>query len=101
MKGYPDFSEQELLDVGCNMAWYSDHIARLITTSVYEFVKDFHKRGLVAWEDWAKAHPESPPRYSAPDSAQKLRQLQEKYFKASQTAKSEPSRDEAVVLQAR
>jgi 2-methylisocitrate lyase-like PEP mutase family enzyme len=100
MKGYPDFTEQELLNVGCNMAWYSDHIARLITTSVYEFVKDFQNRGLVAWEEWAKAHPNSPPRYNAPDSVQKLRQLQEKYF-PNQTAKAAPAAEAPVAVPAR
>ncbi len=62
MKGKLDraLSLPEHAELGLNAAWYTFLPDQAIKIASWEFMRDFSARGLDAWFDFEKAHPERP-----------------------------------------
>lgn len=62
MKGKLDraLTLPEHAELGLNAAWYTFLPDQAIKTASWEFMRDFEARGLDAWFDFEKAHPERP-----------------------------------------
>jgi 2-methylisocitrate lyase-like PEP mutase family enzyme len=75
----------EHLALGVNIAWYPSFTHQVIWAALWDFMQDFNARGLAAWEDFAAARRDRP--YPQPaigpdgEGLEKLRQLEERYFK--------------------
>ena len=78
-------SLEEHLALGVNVAWYPGFTHHVIWAALWDFMRDFQKRGVQAWEDFRAAHEHTP--YPIPDvppdgeSGEKQRELEQRYFK--------------------
>jgi len=74
----------EHLALGVNIAWYPGFTHQVMWAALWDFMQDFQKRGITAWEDFAASRKDRPfPRPEAgPDGegAEKQRELEERYF---------------------
>jgi|SRR5262245_15016773 len=77
-------SLKEHLELGLNVAWYSGLGTAVTYATLWEFLKDFQKRELAAWEDFCVAHKENPylrgNRGPIAEGREKQRELEERYF---------------------
>ena len=78
-------SLEEHLALGVNVAWYPGFTHHVIWAALWDFMRDFQKRGIKAWEDFQAAHDRAP--YPIPDvppsgeGGEKQRELEQRYFK--------------------
>jgi len=78
-------SLEEHLALGVNVAWYPGFTHHVIWAALWDFMRDFQKRGIQAWEDFQAAHEHTP--YPIPDvppggeGGEKQRELEQRYFK--------------------
>ena len=78
-------SLEEHLALGVNVAWYPGFTHHVIWAALWDFMRDFQKRGIQAWEDFQAAHGHTP--YPVPDvppsgeGGEKQRELEQRYFK--------------------
>ena len=78
-------SLEEHLALGVNVAWYPGFTHHVIWAALWDFMRDFQKRGIQAWEDFQAAHEHRP--YPIPDvppggeGGEKQRELEQRYFK--------------------
>jgi 2-methylisocitrate lyase-like PEP mutase family enzyme len=49
-------SLEEHLALGVNVAWYPGFTHHVIWAALWDFMRDFQKRGIQAWEDFQAAH---------------------------------------------
>jgi 2,3-dimethylmalate lyase len=81
----------EHLALGINIAWYPGFTHQVMWAALYDFMRDFEKRGIVAWNDFQASRKDNPyPRPEAgPDGegAEKQRELEERYFLPASLAK--------------
>jgi 2-methylisocitrate lyase-like PEP mutase family enzyme len=76
-------SAEEHLALGVNVAWYPGFTHQVMWAAIWEFMQDFQKRGVTAWEDFQKKHsgypiPDVPPEG---EGGEKQRELEKRYFK--------------------
>jgi 2-methylisocitrate lyase-like PEP mutase family enzyme len=76
-------SAEEHLALGVNVAWYPGFTHQVIWAALWDFMRDFEKRGVAAWEDFQRAHqgypiPDVP---AAGESGEKQRDLELRYYK--------------------
>ena len=98
MKGQlPRFlSLDEHLALGVTIAWYPSFTHHVIWAALWDFMDDFGKRGVTAWDEFVerrKARPYPVPEVG-PDGegAAKQRELEERYFSAETLQKYTRSR---------
>lgn len=77
-------SAEEHLALGVNVAWYPGFTHHVMWAAVSEFMRDFQKNGVAAWEDFQKKHsgypiPEVP---AAGEGGDKQIELEKRYFKS-------------------
>ena len=78
-------SAEEHLALGVNVAWYPGFTHHVIWAALWDFMRDFEKRGVAAWDDFQLAHKNAP--YPVPDvpaageGGEKQRELEQRYFK--------------------
>jgi 2-methylisocitrate lyase-like PEP mutase family enzyme len=74
----------EHLALGINIAWYPGFTHEVMWAALYDFMQDFQKRGIAAWEDFQSSRKQrSYPRPDvgpAGEGAEKQRMLEERYF---------------------
>jgi 2-methylisocitrate lyase-like PEP mutase family enzyme len=81
-------SAEEHLALGVNVAWYPGFTHHVIWAALWDFMRDFEKRGIAAWEDFQAAHAKAP--YPIPDvpaageGGEKQAELERRYFKDQQ-----------------
>jgi 2-methylisocitrate lyase-like PEP mutase family enzyme len=74
----------EHLALGVNIAWYPGFTHHVMWAALWDFMQDFEKRGIAAWEDFQASRKERP--YPHPEvgpegeSGAKQRELEERYF---------------------
>ena len=76
-------SAEEHLALGVNVAWYPGFTHHVIWAALWEFMRDFDKRGIAAWEEFQAAHkgypvPEVP---ASGEGGEKQGELERRYFK--------------------
>jgi len=76
-------SAEEHLALGVNVAWYPGFTHHVIWAALWDFMRDFEKRGITAWEDFQAKHKGYPvPDVPAGDEGgEKQRELEQRYFK--------------------
>jgi len=67
-----------------NVAWYPGFTHHVMWAAVSEFMRDFQKRGVAAWDDFQKKHtgypiPDVPP---SGEGGDKQIELEKRYFKS-------------------
>src|SRR3954470_3610431 len=78
-------SAQEHLALGVNVAWYPGFTHHVIWAALWDFMRDFQKRGVAAWDDFQLGRKNAP--YPVPDvpaageGGEKQRALEERYSK--------------------
>ena len=78
---------EEHLALGVNIAWYPGFTHQVMWAALWDFMQDFQKRGIAAWEDFAASRKERP--YPRPDAGpegeggEKQRELEERYSSAA------------------
>ena len=78
-------SADEHLALGVNVAWYPNFTHHVIWAALWDFMRDFDKRGVAAWEDFQATRANAP--YPVPEvpaageGGEKQRQLEQRYFK--------------------
>ena len=92
MKGklprYLDLDEH--LALGINIAWFPGFTHHVMWAALWDFMQDFQKRGMAAWEEFQASRKDRP--YPRPDAGpegeggDKQRELEERYF-SSETLK--------------
>lgn len=81
----------EHLALGVNIAWYPGFTHEVMWAALHDFLQDFQKRGIAAWEDFQARRRERP--YPRPDvgaegeGAEKQRLLEERYFSGAMLEK--------------
>jgi 2-methylisocitrate lyase-like PEP mutase family enzyme len=77
-------SLKEHLELGLNVAWYSGFGTAVTYAALWDFLQDFQRRDLAAWEDYCAAHKDNPylrgARGAVPEGREKQRELEERYF---------------------
>lgn len=77
----------EHLALGVNIAWYPGFTHQIMWAALWDFMQDFQKRGLAAWEDFEASRKDRPfPRPDVgPDGegGDKQRELEERYLSAA------------------
>ena len=77
-------SLKEHLELGLNAAWYSGMGTAVTYAALWDFLQDFQRRDLAAWEDYCAAHKDNPylrgARGAIPEGREKQRELEERYF---------------------
>lgn len=74
----------EHLALGVNIAWYPGFTHQVMWAALWDFMQDFQKRGIAAWEDFVESRKDRP--YPRPDvgpngeGGDKQRELEERYF---------------------
>lgn len=74
----------EHLALGVNIAWYPGFTHHVMWAALWDFLQDFQKRGIAAWEDFEASRRDRP--YPRPDvgpegeGGEKQRELEERYF---------------------
>ena len=76
-------SAEEHLALGVNVAWYPGFTHQVMWAAIWEFMQDFQKRGVAAWDDFQKKHkgypvPDVP---ASGEGLEKQRELEKRYFK--------------------
>ena len=76
-------SAEEHLALGVNVAWYPGFTHHVMWAAVWEFMRDFQKRGVAAWDDFQAKHagypiPDVPP---SGEGGDKQAELEKRYFK--------------------
>ena len=78
---------EEHLALGVNIAWYPGFTHQVMWAALWDFMQDFQKRGIAAWEDFAASRKERPyPRPAAGpegEGGEKQRELEERYSSAA------------------
>lgn len=82
-----DVSLEEHRALGVTIAWYPGFTHHVINVALWEFMKDFQARGLAAWHDFQRAHPDVPPRFEPDEGPTKQRALEERYYSRERLAK--------------
>lgn len=81
----------EHLALGVNIAWYPGFTHQVMWAALWDFMRDFQKRGIAAWEDFQASRKNRP--YPRPDvgpegeGGDKQRELEERYFPAERLRK--------------
>jgi len=76
----------EHLALGVNIAWYPGFTHEVMWAALWDFMQDFQRRGIAAWEEFAAKRKDRP--YPRPDpgpggeGGEKQRELEERYFPA-------------------
>jgi 2,3-dimethylmalate lyase len=84
-------SLEEHLALGVTIAWYPGFTHHVLWAAMWDFMQDFNKRGIAAWDDFVESRKDKP--YPRPDvgpdgeGAEKQRLLEEKYFPAEMLKK--------------
>jgi 2-methylisocitrate lyase-like PEP mutase family enzyme len=74
----------EHLALGINIAWYPGFTHQVMWAALWDFMQDFQKRGIAAWEDFQASRRDRP--YPRPDvgpegeGGDKQRELEQRYF---------------------
>jgi 2,3-dimethylmalate lyase len=76
----------EHLALGINVAWYPGFTHQVIWAALWEFMRDFQKRGVAAWDDFQAAHkgypvPDVP---ASGEGGDKQIELERRYYKGEQ-----------------
>jgi 2-methylisocitrate lyase-like PEP mutase family enzyme len=76
-------SAEEHLALGVNVAWYPGFTHHVMWAGIWEFMQDFQKRGITAWEDFQKRHsgypiPDVP---ASGEGGEKQQELEKRYYK--------------------
>ena len=77
----------EHLALGINIAWYPGFTHEVMWAALHDFMQDFQKRGIAAWEDFQSSREQRP--YPRPDpgpageGAERQRMLEERYFSSA------------------
>ena len=76
-------SLEEHLALGVNVAWYPGFTHHVIWAALWDFMRDFQKRGVAAWDDFQAVHkgypvPDVP---AAGEGGDKQLELERRYFK--------------------
>lgn len=75
---------EEHLALGITIAWYPGFTHHVLWAAMWDFMQDFNRRGVAAWDDFIATRKDKP--YPRPDvgpegeGADKQRMLEEKYF---------------------
>ncbi len=78
---------EEHLALGVNIAWYPGFTHQVMWAALWDFMQDFQKRGIAAWEDFAASRKDRP--YPRPDvgpegeGGEKQRELEGRYLSAA------------------
>jgi 2-methylisocitrate lyase-like PEP mutase family enzyme len=76
----------EHLALGVNIAWYPGFTHEVMWAALWDFMQEFQKRGIGAWEDFVASRKDRPfPRADvgrAGEGGEKQRELEERYFSA-------------------
>jgi 2-methylisocitrate lyase-like PEP mutase family enzyme len=97
MQGFMNtpLTNDELLDLGINIAWVPQPTHLVTYVALHDYVKDFMERGSVAYQDFREAHKDNPYVSGALKiggaEVAKQRELEEKYFSAEAMEKYERS----------
>jgi 2-methylisocitrate lyase-like PEP mutase family enzyme len=93
MKGklgrYLGFDEH--LALGVNIAWYPGFTHHVTWAALYDFMQEFEKRGVAAWDDFVASRKDRP--YPIPEvgpegeGLDKQRELEERYFSGAMLEK--------------
>jgi 2-methylisocitrate lyase-like PEP mutase family enzyme len=81
----------EHLALGINIAWYPGLTHQVMWAALWDFMQDFQKRGISAWEDFQASRSNRP--YPRPDvgpegeGGEKQRELEERYLSPAMLAK--------------
>jgi len=81
----------EHLALGINIAWYPGFTHQVMWAALWDFMQDFQKRGISAWEDFQASRSNRP--YPRPDvgpegeGGEKQRELEERYLSPAMLAK--------------
>ena len=93
MQGFMNtpLTNDELLDLGINIAWVPQPTHLVTYVALHDYVKDFMERGSVAYQDFREAHKDNPYvsgglKIGGAEVA-KQRELEEKYFSAEAMAR--------------
>ena len=76
----------EHLALGVNIAWYPAFTHHVTWAALWDFMQEFQKRGVAAWDDFTASRKDRP--YPVPDvgpqgeGAARQRELEERYFPA-------------------
>ena len=77
----------EHLALGVNIAWYPGFTHQVMWAALWDFMQDFQKRGIAAWEDFVASRRRRP--YPRPDAGpdgeggERQRALEQRYLPAS------------------
>ena len=77
----------EHLALGVNIAWYPGFTHHVTWAALWDFMRDFRKRGIAAWEDFAASRKKRP--YPVPEvgpegeGIAKQRELEKRYLSAT------------------
>jgi 2-methylisocitrate lyase-like PEP mutase family enzyme len=75
---------EEHLALGVNIAWYPGFTHQVMWAALWDFMQDFQKRGVPAWDDFVASRKDRP--YLRPDvgpegeGGEKQRELEERYL---------------------
>ena len=77
-------SLDEHRDLGVFIAWYPGFTHEVMHAALWDFMQDFHARGLAAWNDFTASRRERPypdiHHLGTGENAAKQRELEEKYY---------------------
>ena len=88
-------SLDEHLALGVNIAWYPAFTHHVTWAALWDFMQEFQKRDVAAWEDFQASRKNRP--YPRPDAGprgedgEKQRELEERYFSPASLAKYKTS----------
>jgi 2-methylisocitrate lyase-like PEP mutase family enzyme len=78
-------SAEEHLALGVNVAWYPGFTHHVVWAALSDFMREFQKHGVAAWDAFQAAHPNGsypiPEVPAAGESAEKQRELEGRYSK--------------------
>jgi hypothetical protein len=80
-------SLEEHLALGVNIAWYPGFTHHVTWAALWDFMRDFQKRGIGAWEDFAASRKGRP--YPVPEvgpegeGLAKQRELEKRYLSSA------------------
>jgi 2-methylisocitrate lyase-like PEP mutase family enzyme len=81
----------EHLALGINIAWYPTFTHHVIRAAMWEFMQDFQKSGVAAWDKFVEQHKDRP--YPVPEvgpdgeGLARQQELEQKYFSAAMLKK--------------
>lgn len=84
-------SPEEHLALGVNIAWYPGFTHHVTWAALWDFMQEFQKRGIAAWEDFVASRKDRP--YPVPEVGPegegfaKQRELEERYLSAAALGK--------------